>query len=286
LIAERTASIVFQEGTTTMQAPQNFASAHRAPAGGATQSTRAAVQGIFHETDAFLGGFRTAFSKDARARHKEANGLMKNLRRSVQDMLAAMRRDREEATNATREQLSEYMADLQASVAGAKLDADEQLQEISRLRHEAAREFALIRAEDHDALCGNGRQELERLAEHRRDAARSLHSELDAFAAELETQVAQTRKQFRQELGFEEPRAKAKPRRMKASKPHARKAEPPKETRAEPQKKSAPRMAKAHSKAPKAPAKQAAPAQPARQAKQKKTVKAAARAPSRKHRVH
>ena len=259
-----------------MQAPQNFASAHRAPAGGATQSTRAAVHGIFQDTDALLGGFRAAFLKNAHARHKEADGFMKYLRRSVQDMLADMRQDREEATNATREQLSDYFADLQANVAGAMHEADERLREISRLRHEAAHEFALTRAEDYDALCCNARQELERLAEHRREAARLLHNELDASAAKLETQVAQTRKQFRQELGFEEPR-------MKAGKPHARKAKPQMEARAAPEKKSMPRKAKAHSKAP---AKQASPAKTLRQAKPTKSVKPAGRTPARKRRVH
>jgi hypothetical protein len=281
LIAERTASIVFQEGTTTMQAPQNFASAHRAPAGGAIQSTRAAVQGILHDTDAFLGDFRTAFSKNARARHKEADSLMKNLRRSVQDMLADMRRNREEATNATREQLSDYMADLHASVAGAMHDADEQLREISRLRHEAAPEFAQMRAEDHEALCENERQQLEELADCRRKNTRALHSELCGFKADLEGKVAQERQQFRQELGLAEPvRMKTKAKRARASQPQIREEEPQKKSMPQ---KSRLRKVTAHSKAP---AKQASPAKPAGQAKQKKTVKAAARAPSRKPRVH
>ena len=106
-----------------------------------------------------------------------------------------MRQNREEATNGTRERLQEYMEDLHATVAGAMHEADEELREISRLRQEAAHELAQMRAADHDALCGNGRQQLEELADSRRKTARSLHSELCGFTADLMDQVAQTRKQ-------------------------------------------------------------------------------------------
>jgi len=67
---------------------------------------------------------------------------MRNLRNSVQDMLAEMRQNREEATTGTRERLQEYMEDLHATVAGAMNEADEELREFARLRQEAAHELA------------------------------------------------------------------------------------------------------------------------------------------------
>ena len=133
-----------------MQAPQNFASAHRAQAASASYSNRAVVNDIFQNTGAFLDDFRTEFLANARARHKETESYLKNLRRSVQDMLTDMRQNREDATNGTRELLDGYMEDLR---------------EVSRLRQQAAHELAQMRAGDHDALCGNARQQLEELAD-------------------------------------------------------------------------------------------------------------------------
>ena len=266
-----------------MQAPQNFSSAHNAPAAGAIYSNRAAVHDIFQNTGALLDSFRTEFLASARTRHKEIKSYMRNLHHSVQDMLAEMRQNREEATNGTRERLQDYMEDLHATVAGAMREADEELREFSRLRQKAAHELALMRAEDHDALCGNGRQQLEELADSRRKTARSLHSELCGFTADLMDQVSQNRKQVRQELGFtgQAPvKAKAKAKRARVSQSQARQEEPQKQSTP---RKSMPRKAKTSSAAV---ATKASPVNAKRQAKAKKTVKAAAGARTHKRRVH
>ena len=264
-----------------MQAPQNFTSAHNAPAAGAIYSNRAAVHDIFQNTGAFLDSFRTEFLASARTRHKETKSYMRNLHHSVQDMLAEMRQNREEATNGTRERLQDYMEDLHATVAGAMREADEELREFSRLRQKAAHELARMRAEDHDALCGNGRQQLEELADSRRETARSLHSELCGFTADLMDQVAQTRKQVRQELGFAgQAPVKAKAKRARASQSQARQEEPQKQSTP---RKSMPHKAKTSSAAA---ATKASPVNAKRQAKAKKTVKAAAGAHTHKRRVH
>jgi hypothetical protein len=210
---------------------------------------------------------------------------MRNLRNSVQDMLAEMRQNREEATNGTRERLQEYMEDLHATVAGAMHEADEELREFARLRQEAAHELAQMRAADHDALCGNGRQQLEELADSRRKTARSLHSELCGFTADLMDQVSQNRKQVRQELGFTwqapvKAKAKAKAKRARVSQSQARQEAPQKQSTP---RKSMPRKAKASS----APvATKASPVNAKPQAKAKKTVKAVAGARTHKRPVH
>ena len=256
-----------------MQAPQNLASTRRAPAGRANNSTRAAVHGIFETTGALLGSFHTELLQNARARRKEANGFMNELHCSVQDMLSNMRQNREETTAATRDALSGYMEDLHASVTGAMREADKELRQITRQRRKAAHESAMTRSEEHEALSGNGRQQLQRMAKSRRKATQALHGELTAFAADLVSQTAQARSKFREELGFDEPApAKAKSSRAQPSQPKARKEEPQKS-------KSTPRKAKPVSSA--SPVK-ASPAGEKRQAKTAKAGKPASRA----RRVH
>ncbi len=257
-----------------MQAPQNFASAHKAQAAGANCSNRAAVHGIFQNTSALLGSFHAEFLANARERHKETTSYIKNLRQTVQEMLAEMRQNREEATNSTRGQLKDYAEDLHATV-------DEGLQEISRLRHEAAPEFAHMRAEEHDALCENERQQLEELADSRRKNTQALHSELCSFTADLADKVSQERQQFRQELGLAEPaRMNKKAKRARASQPQIRVEKPQKQSMPQ---ESMPRKAGASLAA--APAK-ASPAAATRQAKAKKTVKVMAGARSSKRQAH
>jgi hypothetical protein len=281
LIADRTALIVFQEGTSTMQAPQNFASAQKAQASSANCSNRAAVNELFQNTGALLGSYRSEFRTVTRARHKEAESYIKNLRRSVREMLAEMRQNREEATNSTREQLKGYVEELHETIAGAMHEVDEGLQEISRHRHEAAHELAQTLVEDHDALCEHERRQLEELADSRRKNTRALHSDLCAFKEDLAGAVAQERKHFRQELGLAEPaRTKTKAKRARASQPKIREEEPQKKSAPE---KTMPRKAKAR---PAAAATKASPANPMRQAGAKKTAKAMAGARMRKRRIH
>jgi hypothetical protein len=262
-----------------MQAPQNLASTRRAPAGRTNNSTRAAVHGIFETTGALLGSFHTELLANARARRKEASGYMNDLHCSVQDMLSDMRQNREEATAATRDALNGYMADLHANVTGALREADKELRQVSRRRRKAAHESAMTRSEEHEALCGNGRQQLQRMAKSRRQATQALHGELTAFAADLVSQTAQARSKFREELGFEEPTpAKAKSSRAQPSQPKARKEEPHKA-------KGTPRKAKPASSA--SPVK-ASPANAKRQAKPTKTAKTdkTGKPAQQKRRVH
>ena len=115
----------------------------------------------------------------------------------------------------------------------------------------------------------------------RRKTARSLHGELCGFTADLMDQVAQNRKQVRQELGFTgQAPVKAKAKRARVSQSHARQEEPQKQSTP---RKSMPRKAKASSAAV---ATKASPVNAKRQAKAKKTVKAAAGARTQKRRVH
>ena len=138
-----------------------------------------------------------------------------------------------------------------------------------------------MRAEDHDALCRNGRQQLEELADSRRNTARSLHSELCGFTADLTDQVAQIRKQVRQELGFAGPAPlKAKAKQTRANQPQARQEEPQKKSNP---RKSMPRKAKTSSAAA---ATKASPVIAKRQAKANKIIEATAGASTHKRRVH
>lgn len=204
-----------------MQAPQNLASAHNAPAERAIYSNRAAVHDIFQHTGALLDSFRTELLTNTRARHKETEIYMRNLHQSVRDMLNEMRQNRKDTTNCTRKTLQGYMADLRAAVAGARREVDEELREVSRLRQRSAHELAQMRAK-------NARQQLEELADSRRKTARSLHSELCGFTADLTDQVSQTRKKFRQELGFAQPAPvkKKRAKHVKASQPQVHEEEP------------------------------------------------------------
>lgn len=259
-----------------MQAPKSFASAHRAAAGGNSHSTRAAVYGIFQDTDALLAGFRTEFLANARARHAEIHSYRNHLQQSVQSMLAELREAREDTTNGVRSALKDYMADLHANVAEAMQEANVKLRKISRQRQGAAHEFAQTRTAEVDALKEHGRQQLEELADGRRHATQSLHDELGAFAAELHSRVEQTRGQNRQELGFGEPApVKAKPRRKEASQPKARKEEAPE--------KGAAGKVKAR---PAAMAARTTSAKAKPQANARKTVKTVAGAQTRKRRAH
>jgi hypothetical protein len=223
-----------------------------------------------------LAGFRSAFLENARARHKETNSYLNNLHQSVHSMLAELREAREDATNGVRATLKDYMEDLHANVADAKLEADAKLRDVSKRRQKAAREAARTRTAENEELKGHSRQQLDELADSRHDAEQSLHGQLDAFTADLHDQVAQVRRRNRREIGIGEPaHVKAKPQRKQASRPQVRKEEPNKKSASPKGKKPSVAMAT------KTPAAKAKP-----QANAKKPVKTVAGAQSRKRRVH
>lgn len=241
-----------------MPMPQKFASSHVASIGGASVSTRGAVNEILQSTDMLLDAFHAEFLTKSHAWRREAQDYVKALRRSVQGAMAELQQLREDTANSVRADLENYVLNLHAAVAA-------RLRDMAAARREIAPQWARQRAKARKVLAKCEQQHLEELVSERRRAAQALREELGDFADDLHRDVARFRKHVQRKLGTAElARHRVKPRRPNGHgrpSPHQEKHRKPNGGLA-------------------AAAPRTSPAKAARQAKAKMTAKAARHATS------
>jgi hypothetical protein len=277
-----------------MPMQRKFASSKAAAMGrcGGT-STRAAVEEIRRSTGAFLSACHSARKTQARKFLKGLHKAGTARKQAVREMMMGLRETRQDIAHEMSEVLQVYMQTLHAAVERTMREADLRLVQIGRARRKAAKVQARTLARGRENMAEHEHENLRRMTAERERATQQVQQSLQRFSDSLHLEVADLRRNMRDELGFDQPVVRQSRKRAKVTRTFTSEAQA-KTKAAASAKPKAPVKAKAVSKAkpktqatakaaasakPKAPAKaKAASAKPkvAAKAKPKSPVKALA----------
>ncbi len=270
-----------------MPMPRKFASSKAAAMGrcGGT-STRAAVEEIRRSTGAFLSACHSARKTQARKFLKGLHKAGTARKQAVREMMMGLREARQDIAHEMTEVLQAYMQTLHAAVERTMREADQRLVQIGRARRKAAKVQARSLARGRENMAEHEHESLRRMTAERERATQQVQQSLQRFSDSLHLEVADLRRNLRDELGFEQPVVRQSRKRAKVTRTFTSEAQAkakaastakPKAKAASKAKPKTQATAKAAASAkPKAPAKAKAAAKPktAAKAKAKSPVKA------------
>jgi hypothetical protein len=270
-----------------MPMPRKFASSKAVAMGrcGGT-STRAAVEEIRRSTGAFLSACHSARKTQARKFLKGLHKAGVARKQVVREMMMGLRETRQDIAHEMSEVLQAYMQTLHAAVERTMREADQRLMQIGKARRKAAKAQARSLARGRENMAEHEHENLRRMTAERERATQQVQQSLQRFSDSLHLDVADMRRNLRDELGFDQPVVRRSRKRAKVTRTFTSEAQA-KSKAASSAKPKAPVKAKAASKAkPKTQAaKTPAKAKAALHAKPKAPAKAKARTASAKPKI-
>jgi hypothetical protein len=201
-----------------MPMQRKFASSKAAAMGrcGGT-STRAAVEEIRRSTGAFLSACHLARKTQARKFLKGLHKAGVARKQVVREMMMGLRETRQDIAHEMSEVLHAYMQTLHAAVERTMREADQRLVQIGRARRKAAKVQARSLARGRENMAEHEHESLRRMTGERERATQQVQQSLQRFSDSLHLEVADMRRNLRDELGFEQPVVRQSRKRAKVT---------------------------------------------------------------------